>query len=201
MDYDVFKKFQQNGDVIKNAIKADDLSKDKAFQKAEEEVQEKAKFFINRLKMVKVFDGHKLQPQTYDLKMLGDPLGGRPKNKKDSNEEKKKKAEAEKKQKKKVEEKLGGAARGFLDENEDDGNDNRRESEGSDSDDDNPTDKYDPLSRHKEGGTKLNKKSMLQSAVEQTALELGKAMPVMSRGPELELSTIKDVEDLKHQLA
>ena len=42
---------------------------------------------------------------------------------------------------------------------------------------------------------------MLQSAVEQTALELGKAMPVMSRGPELELSTIKDVEDLKHTLA
>ena len=26
-------------------------------------------------------------------------------------------------------------------------------------------------------------------------------MPVMSRGPELELSTIKDVEDLKHTLA
>jgi hypothetical protein len=26
-------------------------------------------------------------------------------------------------------------------------------------------------------------------------------MPVMSRGPELELSTIKDVEDLKHVLA
>lgn len=42
---------------------------------------------------------------------------------------------------------------------------------------------------------------MLQSAIEQTALELGKAMPVMSRGPELELSTIKDVEDLKHTLA
>ena len=41
----------------------------------------------------------------------------------------------------------------------------------------------------------------MQSAVEQTALELGKAMPVMSRGPELELSTIKDVEDLKHALA
>lgn len=42
---------------------------------------------------------------------------------------------------------------------------------------------------------------MLQSAVEQTALELGKEMPVMTRGPELELSTIKDVEDLKHTLA
>ena len=26
-------------------------------------------------------------------------------------------------------------------------------------------------------------------------------MPVMSRGPELELSTIRDVEDLKHTLA
>ena len=71
----------------------------------------------------------------------------------------------------------------------------------SDLSDDAMDDKYDPLAKQKEGGAKLNKQSMLQSAVEQTALELGKAMPVMSRGPELELSTIKDVEDLKHTLA
>lgn len=64
-----------------------------------------------------------------------------------------------------------------------------------------PDDKYDPLSKGKEGAPRLKKQSMLQSAVEQTALELGKSMPVMSRGPELELSTIKDVEDLKHTLA
>ena len=37
--------------------------------------------------------------------------------------------------------------------------------------------------------------------VEQTALEMGKAMPVMSRGAELEAATVKDVEDLKQTLA
>ena len=37
--------------------------------------------------------------------------------------------------------------------------------------------------------------------VEQTALEMGKAMPVMTRGAELEAATIKDVEDLKQTLA
>ena len=42
---------------------------------------------------------------------------------------------------------------------------------------------------------------MLQTAVEHAALEMGNSMPVMSRGPEIELSTIKDVEDLKHTLA
>lgn len=88
----------------------------------------------------------------------------------------------------------------MLDEIEEDDKEDKY-SEDDDSDDGQPDDKYDPLSRQKEGGPKLKKQSMLQSAVEQTALELGKAMPVMSRGPELELSTIKDVEDLKHTLA
>ena len=32
-------------------------------------------------------------------------------------------------------------------------------------------------------------------------MELGHSMPVMTRGPEIELSTVKDVEDLKHVLA
>lgn len=70
-----------------------------------------------------------------------------------------------------------------------------------DSDDDMPDDKFDPLNRQKHGGPKLKKQSMLQSMVEQTALEMGKAMPVMTRGAELEAATIKDVEDLKQTLA
>ena len=44
----------------------------------------------------------------------------------------------------------------------------------------------------------MNKKNMLQTMVEQTALEMGKAMPVMTRGAELEIQTVRDVEDLKH---
>jgi hypothetical protein len=30
---------------------------------------------------------------------------------------------------------------------------------------------------------------------------MGKGMPNFSRGPEVEIASIKDVEDLKHQLA
>ena len=62
-------------------------------------------------------------------------------------------------------------------------------------------DKYDPLAKTKEGSIAIKKASMLQTAVEHAALEMGNSMPVMSRGPEIELSTIKDVEDLKHTLA
>jgi hypothetical protein len=43
--------------------------------------------------------------------------------------------------------------------------------------------------------------SAVQTAVEHIAMELGHSMPVMTRGPEIELSTVKDVEDLKHVLA
>jgi hypothetical protein len=43
--------------------------------------------------------------------------------------------------------------------------------------------------------------SVTQTAVENIAMEMGHSMPVMTRGPEIELSTVKDVEDLKHVLA
>ena len=96
-----------------------------------------------------------------------------------------------------MKEKLGSAG-GMLGQISEDEKEDKNSDGGSDGELDH---KYDPLSRQKQGGPKLDKKSMLQSAVEQTALELGKAMPVMSRGPELELSTISEVEDLKHTLA
>ncbi len=48
------------------------------------------------MKSMKPFDVHKLQPQTYDLKMLGDPASGRAK-KKSSKEIDKKKNDAAKK--------------------------------------------------------------------------------------------------------
>ena len=98
---------------------------------------------------------------------------------------------------------MGGDGAGLLDDIVEDpkeaapDTDNSNDEGGEGGEDD----KYDPLERNREGAPRLKKQSMLQSAVEQTALELGKAMPVMSRGPELELSTIKDVEDLKHTLA
>lgn len=43
--------------------------------------------------------------------------------------------------------------------------------------------------------------SITQTAVQNIAMEMGHSMPVMTRGPEIELSTVKDVEDLKHVLA
>ena len=131
--------------------------------------------------------------------MLGDPQRGGQK-KKNTKELDKKKADAEKKQKKKTAAKMGGDVGGLLDEIVEDVKEAAPDSDNSD-EDENPDDKYDPLEKNKEGAPRLKKQSMLQSAVEQTALELGKAMPVMSRGPELELSTIKDVENLKHTLA
>ena len=48
------------------------------------------------MKSMKPFDVHKLQPQTYDLKMLGDPASGRAK-KKSTKEMDKKKSDAAKK--------------------------------------------------------------------------------------------------------
>ena len=134
-----------------------ELRKDKNFAKGEQEIHEKASFYINKMKSLKPFDAvHKLQPQTYDLKMLGDPAAGRAK-KKSSKEIDKKKSDAVKKQKKKAAAKLGGD--GFLDEIEEDEKDNKPSDD--DTDDDNPDDKYDPLARQKEGGPKLKKQSML----------------------------------------
>ena len=74
---------------------------------------------------------HKIQPQTYDLKMLGDPGRGGAK-KKNSKEIEKKKQDAAKKQKKKVAAKIGDAGANTLADIEEDANENKY----SDSDDD-----------------------------------------------------------------
>jgi hypothetical protein len=47
----------------------------------------------------------------------------------------------------------------------------------------------------------VNKQSALQTALEHISIEMGKGMPNFSRGPEIEIASIKDVEDLKHLLA
>lgn len=97
------------------AADARELTKDKVFWKTEEEIHEKARVYINKLKGQKPFDVHKLQPQTYDLKMVGDPaLGGH--KKKTSKDLDKKKADAVKKQKKKTQAKIGAEGKDLLDE-------------------------------------------------------------------------------------
>lgn len=58
-------------------INAAELTKDRNFWKLEKEILDRACDFINAMKRIKPFDVHKLQPQTYDLKMLGDPQSGR----------------------------------------------------------------------------------------------------------------------------
>ena len=196
IDIDVFKRFQLNGEIIKMTIDAAELTKDKKFWQLENEIQNKAVKYVNSLRKLKPFDLHNLQPQTYDLKMPGD-VTGRQRKKPTQKESQNKKTAATNKQKKKIKEKLGSAG-SLLGQISEDEKEDKNSDGGSDGELDH---KYDPLSRQKQGGPKLDKKSMLQSAVEQTALELGKAMPVMSRGPELELSTISEVEDLKHTLA
>ena len=93
--------------------------KDKNFWKNEAEYHDKAIYFINQLKRQKPYDVHKIQPQTYDLKMLGDPGRGAPK-KKSSKELGKKKQEAAKKQKKKAAAKIGEKGAGLLEDIEED---------------------------------------------------------------------------------
>ena len=73
VDLDVFKRFQAQGEIIKTTVIASELTGDKNFWKTEEEISASARGYINQLKYVKPYDVHKLQPQTYDLKMLGDP--------------------------------------------------------------------------------------------------------------------------------
>lgn len=149
-----------------------------------------------QLKKLKPYDYHKIQPQTYDLKMVGDPNAKKAKTTGDGAKTDKKKKKLENENKKRAAAKLGR-------ENELSDVDEEIENASSSSEEqvDPEDDKYDPLAKTKEGSIAIKKASMLQTAVEHAALEMGNSMPVMSRGPEIELSTIKDVEDLKHTLA
>ena len=77
---------------------------------------------------------------------------------------------------------------GLLEEiSEEDKEEPKEDTDVSESSDDNQDDKYNPLSKKREGMPQMSKKNMLQTMVEQTALEMGKAMPVMTRGAELEI--------------
>ena len=73
LDVEIFKKFQANGEIIKMTPDARDLTSDKNFWKTEIEIQEKAIPFINQLRRMIPYDSHNINPQTYDLKMVGDP--------------------------------------------------------------------------------------------------------------------------------
>ena len=44
-------------------------------------------------------------------------------------------------------------------------------------------------------------KNKLSQAIDQVSMEMGGGMPILSRGPEVEIASVKDVEDLKHTLA
>lgn len=144
IDLDVFKQFQAQGEIIKTTVIASELTKDKKFWQTEQQIMELAAREINKLKRIKPYDVHKLQPQTYDLKMLGDPQSGRPSKKKNQAADKKKKEKVEKKQQKKTAAKLGNDGKGLLDEIEEDDRDDKDSDIGSD---DVPDDKYDPLAR------------------------------------------------------
>lgn len=155
LDIDVFKKFQQNGDIIKTTIDAKQLAKDKGFWKAEAEIHEKANVYLRYLSRLKPYDVHKIQPQTYDLKMIGDPSGGRKKKSSVEVKNKKKNAMANI-AKKKAAAKIGGDGGGLLDDivEEEEGKGDDFEEEESD---ETPDDKYDPLAKNREGAPKLKK--------------------------------------------
>ena len=73
IDQDVFRRLQAQGEIIKMAIKIEDLNKDGGFWKEEEQITKKALDHLKELKRLKVYDFHKITPQTYDLKIIGDP--------------------------------------------------------------------------------------------------------------------------------
>ena len=127
--------------------------------------------------------------------MVGDPNAKKTKTQGDAKVDKKKK-KLENQNKKRAAAKLGRENE-LSEVDEDEENKSTSSEEPIDPEDD----KYDPLAKTKEGSVAIKKASMLQTAVEHAALEMGNSMPVMSRGPEIELSTLKDVEDLKHTLA
>ena len=65
LDVDVLRRFQAQGDVIKNAIDGSELSNDEAFMKRENQITNVAQQYIKQLKQLKLFDLHKLQPEPY----------------------------------------------------------------------------------------------------------------------------------------
>ena len=73
VDFEVLRRFQAQGEIIKMAIDYKDLTRDKNFWKTEAEIADKALFYLKQLQRLKPFDYHKIQPQTYDMKLMGDP--------------------------------------------------------------------------------------------------------------------------------
>ena len=143
------------------------------------------------MKKLNLYDIHGISPQTYEVKMANNLADQKKKNQKSTKKteeiKKKKKDDAETKQKKKNNRKMESL--GLLDEITEEGKEEelKEDTDVSESSDDNMEDKYNPLSKKREGAPQMSKKNMLQSMVEQTALEMGKAMPVMTRGAELEI--------------
>ena len=88
------------------AIDAKDLTRDNNFWKTEQEIQQRAIQHIRDLKKLKPYDYHKIQPQTYDLKMVGDPNAKKTKTQGDAKMDKKKK-KLENQNKKRAAAKLG----------------------------------------------------------------------------------------------
>ena len=89
------------------AIDAKDLTKDQNFWNTERLIQESAYSHIMQLKKLKPYDYHKIQPQTYDLKMVGDPNAKKAKTTGDGAKVDKKKKKLENENKKRAAAKLG----------------------------------------------------------------------------------------------
>ena len=110
---------------------------------------------IRDLKKLKPYDYHKIQPQTYDLKMVGDPNAKKTKTQGDAKVDKKKK-KLENQNKKRAAAKLG-REHDLSDVDEEVENQSSSSEEQVDPEDD----KYDPLAKTKEGSIAIKKASML----------------------------------------
>lgn len=174
----VFKKFIGNGKIIKMLVDPNDLAGATNFWKQEDELTKVARGFIKELRTRKVYDFHEISPEEYNLK-AGDAAG------KGGKAAKKSKGSG------------GGKAAKVDRAGGGEGDDDKKKKKKGDEEGDDVT----KILEQKQAGLAVNKQSALQTALEHIQIEMGRGMPNFARGPEVEIASVKDVEDLKHQLA
>ena len=80
VDIDVFKKLNQQGEIIKMQIDAKELTKDEKFWDTEKEIQTNAAKFITQLKDIKPYDLYDIGTTSYGMDFNADnPVSGKKK--------------------------------------------------------------------------------------------------------------------------
>ena len=176
VDLDVFKKLNQQGEIIKMQIDARELTKDEKFWETEKEIQANAAKYITQLKDINPYDLHKIGTSAYEINMLADSSAPGKKKRGGKGKSKGKKSKEGKKggggggaavggKKRKVEDKTANQPKvrrqvlpGLMDEIPEENAPVKDDTDVSDfSDEEDPDGIYDPLYKEKRGGPKFKK--------------------------------------------